>query len=345
MSNSTAQDLSYHWLHVFKKFHFQGKRKWGVMKKQIEASRQWESLYCTSSPSTLLLRSQYWINDAHHRKIGVRTTHVLLLSGWAPLGSCIWFIYNLIWKWKGKVVLGDHVAHMLEVLRLRQPAALSLGTDASWATICLALFGLFRAKPGLSVGAPLLSFYMDAMKHHVLIQLSSQAKERVHSYSAGEAGSHAQPWYVTAASSLHVSNWTVIYQSQSRTLPCIGTAHRWVGFRQWQAYRVLTKHTCPLHFFVLRCDMRWKHFWNKNYVQTREMLWMPESELPTKSHTYTQTPKCTDTCPHTCTHTHTHSLGCDTCVLWQAGILTVLRSPHILSNKKENPLLCFCFFY
>lgn len=175
MSNSTAQDLSYHWLHVSKKFHFQGKRKWGVMKKQTEASRQWESLYSTSSPFTLLFPSQYWINDAHHRKIGVRTTHVFLLSGWAPLGSCIWFIYNLIWKWKDKVVLGDHVAHMLEVLRLPQPAALSLGTDASWATICLALSGLFRAKPGLSMGAPLLSFYMDAMKHHPVEQ-SGQRK-------------------------------------------------------------------------------------------------------------------------------------------------------------------------
>lgn len=164
------------------------------MKKQTEASRQWASLYRASSRSTLLLQSQYWINDAHHRKISVRTIHVLLLSGWAPLGSCIWFIYNLIWKWKGKAVLGDHVAHMLEVLTSRQPAALSLGMDASWASICLALSGLFRAKPGLGVGVPLLSFYTDAMKHHVLIQLSSQAKERVHSYSTGQASSRAQPW-------------------------------------------------------------------------------------------------------------------------------------------------------
>lgn len=53
-------------------------------------------------------------------------------------------------------------------------------------------------------------------------------------------------------------------------------SHRWVGFRQWQAYRVLTKHTCPLHFFVFMCDMRWKNFWNKNYAQTRETLWMSE---------------------------------------------------------------------
>lgn len=164
------------------------------MKKQTEASRQWASLYHASSRSTLLLQSQYWINDAHHRKISVRTIHVLLLSGWAPLGSCTWFIYNLIWKWKGKAVLGDHVAHMLEVLTSRQPAALSLGMDASWASICLALSGLFRAKPGLGVGVPLLSFYTDAMKHHVLIQLSSQAKERVRSYSTGQASSRAQPW-------------------------------------------------------------------------------------------------------------------------------------------------------
>lgn len=230
----------------------------------------------------------------------------------------------------------------LEVLTSRQPAALSLGTDASWASICLALSGLFRAKPGLSVGVPLLSFYTDAMKHHVLIQLSSQAKERVHSYSAGQAGSRAQPRCVTPASSLHVSNWTVIYQSQSTTLSCTGT-----HIDEWVSDNGRLTECLPntlAHFISLFLCVTWdgKIFGTKIMLkQERRFECLSQNCLQNLTHIH----KLPNAQTHVCTHVHTHSLRCDICVLWQVGILTVLRSPHILSNKKENPLLRFCFFY
>lgn len=68
-----------------------------------------------SSPSPLLSESQYWTTYAHHGKINVRTTHAPLLQGWAPSGPRVRFIYNLTWKSKGKAVLGDRLAHALQV--------------------------------------------------------------------------------------------------------------------------------------------------------------------------------------------------------------------------------------
>lgn len=72
----------------------------------------------------------------------------------------------------------ETVQPVLYTLASPQLAALSLGTDISRASICLALSGLLEARLGSSLGFPMLLFHTSATKHRVFIQLKHQAEKR-----------------------------------------------------------------------------------------------------------------------------------------------------------------------
>lgn len=75
-----------------------------------------------------------------------------MLQGRAPLGPRTQFIYNLIWKWKSKAVLGDCLAHRLWVLALPQLCSSEPGQGCQPSQCLLGSLWPLRSKDWFKCG-------------------------------------------------------------------------------------------------------------------------------------------------------------------------------------------------
>ena len=122
---------------------------------------------------------------------------------------------------------------------------------------------------------------------------------------------------VTPASSLHMSNWTVIYQSQPRTRSCTGT-----HLDEWVSDNGRLTEYVPstlAHFTSLFLCVIWdgKIFGTKIMLKQEKCFeCLSQNCLQNLTHIHKLPNAQTHACTHVHTHTHTHSLGCDICVLW-----------------------------